>query len=287
MVISFEKIKATDILKETLAIITHERELFLLLGGLIGVFTFLFAWLDIEDTILMLQEYSNQDLTDPISIEEQMQRMSQMLWDFIIFMPVFFVQYGIMALWSRAAILGKYNTLEGGLNMVFKRSIWVFWRLICSFGWIIIIGIVATIIMMIWLFGMIGIGLTPEGNLSIFIAIILPMSLFIFVMIGLIFLLSVSIHCEVRDLHMPIKKAFKILKGNQFRATTTVSIFLVSLFFISYFGNNWVFENYYTTPAWLSASGLFISTFIASLINLGSMTFGAIYASRLVPELRV
>lgn len=284
---SGEKIKATDVLRETFSIVLKERELFLLLGGLITVITILFVWPEMESTAVLLESYKNQDLTDPLTIEENMQRMSEAFADFILFLPLLFIQYGIMAFWSHASILGKSLAREGGIKSLFKKSLRVFWRLICSMGWVLLIMVVAFIIIMIFTFILMGTGLIGVSSDFIYFILSLPMAVFIFILFGLVFLLSVSIHGEIRNLRLPIYKSFQYMKGNLVRATGLVTSLMVGFYFLHYLGTDNIYENYFTSPQWVSVLGMLALTFFATLLNLGAMTFGAIYASKLVPELRV
>jgi len=282
-----EKIKATDVLRETISIVLKERELFLLLGGLLTVITFMFIWPDMESTVLLLESYKNQDPSDPLTIEENMQRMSEGFADFILYLPLLFIQYGIMGFWSHASILGKSLVREGGINSLFKRSLWVFWRLICSMGWVLLIMVAAFIIIMIFLFILMGTGLIGVSSDFIYFILSLPLAVLIFIISGLIFLLSVSIHGEIRDLRLPIYKSFQYMRGNLVRATGLVTSLMVGFYFLHYLGTDNIYENYFTSPLWVSVLGMVALTFFATLLNLGAMTYGALYASKLVPQLKV
>ncbi|MEE8258463.1 MAG: hypothetical protein V3R20_02085, partial [Sphingomonadales bacterium] len=64
-------------------------------------------------------------------------------------------------------------------------------------------------------------------------------------------------------------------------------IFLLGFYFIYIFGVLFIFGIYLTAPVWVTVIGMFVIFFLGMLFNFAWVTYGAIYASKLVPELRV
>jgi len=290
---SVEKIKATDVLAEAFSILWREKELLVLLAALMTVVGLLFLWPLFGIYAEFLAAYMAQGTPDLEALDQFGQSMSEISYIYYLIIPQLMFQMSILTLWTRASILGKGQVLDGGLKILIKRGLWVFWRYICSMGWMLLmtLAIWVVIIGITLVLGASGAMTGDEGASGaitfLLILLIIPLYLvFIFALMGLTFLMSVSIHGEARDLRLPIHKSYGYIKGNLLRGTGVLILFLLGFYFIYIFGVLFVFGIYLTAPVWVTAIGMFAIFFLGMLFNFAWVTYGAIYASRLVPELK-
>ena len=290
---SGEKIKATDVLAEAFSILWREKELLVLLAALMTVVGLLFLWPLLGMYAEFLAAYMAQGTPDLEALDQFGQSMSEISYIYYLIIPQLLFQMSILTLWTRASILGKGQALDGGLRGLFNRSLWVFWRYICTMGWMLLMGIaiwvvIFGIVLVLGAGGALTGGEGASGALTfLLILLIIPLYLvFIFALMGLMFLMSVSIHGEARDLRLPIHKSFGYIKGNLLRGTGVLILFLLGFYFIYIFGVLFIFGIYLTAPVWVTAIGMFAIFFLGMLFNFAWVTYGAIYASKLVPELR-
>jgi len=290
---SVEKIKATDVLAETISILLRERELFLLLGAFIAAVSLIFTWPTMEVNARYLEIYLT---TGEFSID-LMNQMNQEVEEagYNSYIPYLMTVFHlvVMALWSRASILGRRHALDGGFHDLLKRNLWVIWRFICGIGWMVLL-VVPLSLLIFATFLIPGVasvfsGGFDNGEISFSLILFLTViySAFTLVILVLIFLISISIHGEARDLRLPIHKSFGYMKGNLARAASFLITLLLGSYFLFFIGEFLILKSYLTTPMLVNLISMFALTFFSMLVTLISYTYGAIYASRLVPELRV
>ena len=195
-------------------------------------------------------------------------------------------------------VLGKGRALEGGLSTLLHRALFSFWRYICMIGWMILLsfGFLVVFLLIGMVFG-ISASLLTQGENSVitpgagigwvFLLIIPVYILFLIAMMGLMVLISVSIHGEARDFRLPIHKSFKAMKGNLLRATGSMFLIMTGFVIVYMFLLFALVGLSQTSQGWLVLFTLFIIMFLIWLSNLAWFAFGAIYASRLVPELAI
>ena len=288
-----EKIKATDVLRETISILLRERELFLLLGALIAAVSLIFTWPTMEVNARYLEIYLT---TGEFSID-LMNQMNQEVEEagYNSYIPYLMMVFHlvVMALWSRASILGRRHALDGGFHDLLKRNLWVLWRFICGIGWMFLL-FVPLSLLFVATFSIPSVASLFSGgfdngeiSFSLILFLIVIYSAFTLVFLVLIFLTSISIHGEARDLRLPIHKSYGYMKGNLFRAASFLIPLLLGSYFLVFIGEFLIIKSYLTTPMLVNLIGMFALTFFSMLATLTSYTFGAIYASKLVPELRV
>jgi len=275
---SVEKISVMDVLVEMIAITKREKELFLLLGAFIASISLLFSWAYYEVYARYIQTYfetgeSALSLYNEMSLELSQAGISTLSSLFLLIIHLI-----IMAIWSRASILGTRQALAGGIQIFFGRILWVIWRFICGMGWIFLVSFLLIIVLMF-------LPVTPDSEFSLLMLIIL--FILLLPMFAVIFLTSISIHGEARDVRLPIHKSFKYMKGNFLRAASFLIMMLIGSYILMFYGQVFVLNYYFSVPVLISLAGIFAVNMLSALFTLLSYTYGAIYASKLVPELRV
>lgn len=292
---SVEKIKATDVLAETISILLRERELFLLLGAFIASVALIYTWPALEINARFIDAYLQKGSIS-FDLITQMNLEAKEVGNTYFSILLMIVHLAIMAIWSRASILGTRQALAGGLKPFLNRILWVLWRFLCGMGWMFLLILFLSI-----LFGILfmflpispemvsGFSEGPSNNKSFsfnsFMGVVLIV-ISVPIMV-LVFLTSISIHGEARDVRLPIHKSFKFMKGNLLGGAGVIIALLIAANILLFFGEIFVLKSYFTAPPWVIFIGIFLITFLSMLVTLTSYTFGAIYASRLVPELRV
>ena len=118
-------------------------------------------------------------------------------------------------------------------------------------------------------------------------AIVFPLYVvFIYAALALSLLFYIALHGEARDQRVPIHKCFGAMKGNLLRATGS----FVGVAFLFYFLYGLLFVS--LSGAILSASTtvitvIFVMLFALSvLFNFALVSFGAVFANKLIPGLR-
>lgn len=286
------RIPAADVMSQAFSTLWREKSLLLLLAGFLSILSMIwfYPFLEIYAAFLsstLAGEIINQD---------------QFGDDFLDFMPYFliglipmlFIQYGAIVLWSRAAILGTSQAFEGGIKVLLNRTLWALWRYICGMGWMLLIvlglSILALIISIILGVGMMGTGDSNSLFGFIFILLIIPVYIVMFMgLFMLTVLISIGVHSEARDLHLPIHRAYKLMKGNLLRAA---GLLLLIIFFFNLAMSPlllFAFPMGSSGPS-VSSVGLLLGFFLvfvlAIIYNMLWFSYGAIYAQKLVPELR-
>ena len=77
------------------------------------------------------------------------------------------------------------------------------------------------------------------------------------------------------------------MKGNFMRAASFLILMFIGSFVILFYGEIFVLKFYFSVSSLFSFVGVFAITMLSTLFTLLSYTYGALYASKLVPELRV
>ena len=290
---SVEKIKVRDVFSEMIAITKREKELFLLLGGFIASIGLIFNWAYYEVYARYIQVYFETGANYFTIITDMNAELAEGGTNILGSFFLFLIHLAIMAIWSRASILGTRQALAGGMGLLINRYGWVLWRFICGMGWMFLVSFIIIILFIFLpinpetLMGTSGDyqGVSPEIAFSpLFIIVTL---IFLLPMFAVIFLTSISIHCESRDVRLPIHKSFKYMKGNFMRAASFLILLFIGSFVILFYGEIFVLKFYFSVSSWFSFVGVFAITMLSTLFTLLSYTYGALYASKLVPELRV
>ncbi len=288
---SFEKIKATDVLRKTVSILLRERELFLLLGAFIASVALIFTWPALEINARFIATYLQ---TGSISFDlmTQLNQEAKEVGNTYFSILLIIVHLAIMAIWSRASILGTKQAVAGGLQPFLNRFLWVLWRALCGMGWMFLLILFLILLFMVLPINpetLIGFSEDPLNNTSFSFNLFMGVIIVIFSipLMVLIFLTSISIHGEARDIRLPIHKSFKFMKGNLLRGAGVIIALLFAANILLFFGEVFILKSYFTVPIWVTFIGIFAITFLSMLVTLISYTFGAVYASKLVPELRV
>lgn len=287
-----ERISALGTLGETFLILLRERQLFLLLVAFLSVITLIFLWPILDWYTALFADFSISLEPDPATNQMILDNMGYIT---LAYIPFIFFMMAPLVLWSRASIGGTGIALEGGISTLLKRTFWVVWRYICLIGWILLLTLALVIIVFIigMIFGISGAGfsggdptLAAGDAAQTMIALLIPFYLiFLIVIFALMILFSVSLHGEARDFRLPIYKAFGHMRGNLMRATGGFLLAVLGFYFI-YILFAFVFIGAILSASfWLTIIGLLFMFAFANLYNFMWVTFGALYASKLVPEL--
>lgn len=275
---------ASEIFAEGFSGLMREKEVFFLLGSLLAILNLFYMWpfLDfyIESIELFLAgpEGMAQIESHPLFKEE----MTYYLYTFLPYLVVMLIP---MAIWVRVVMSGKTSVFEGGAKRFLNRFLWVLWRYICLFGWLILI-VGGTAFALIFLTTSLGVALGKGGvGVTIFLVILLYGFIF-YVTAVLMVLFYLSLSGEMHDVRLPIHKSFNLMKGNLARAGG----FMILTFLVFMVGYSLVFgmmvDMFKDTPSGIMMVALFVLFLASSLFNFLLVSFGAGYAIRLVPELR-
>ncbi|MEE8295864.1 MAG: hypothetical protein V3R64_09140 [Sphingomonadales bacterium] len=268
------KIIALEVLGETLQAMIREKQLFLLLVSFLAITSMILVWPMLDWYILLLKSFP--DIQE--ALREIEAKISEDLpYILLMLVPPLFITLGIIVLWTRAVIGGSVVAFEGGIRPFLIRILRVFWRYLCAMGIMIAAGFLITAPLTL---------IGADSGLALLLFFFLNMG-FLILMFGVTFLLSVSLHGEARDIRLPIHKSFLYLKGNLLRATW--ALFLV-MFIVNIIQSTMmvVLLGLMTGD---STVGMFIAFFIlfvlSGILNFIWVGFGALYAVKLVPELKV
>ncbi len=284
------RVSALAVLKETMTIIFKERGLFFQLISLLSILTILFFWPVLDLYAEFLTPGTSPDLFDEETsaiIFDRIYYLAFLIW------PYLFLTYGALVIWSRAAIGGTGVAMDGGRKALFIRTARAFWRLLCGLGWILLVGLGSFIVVffLLTLLGIAGIAtVNPDAGGEIpglIIVLLAPMYILSGIAVVLITLLiAVSIHAESREVSLPIRRCYHLMKGNRLRAAGV--LFLVGLVYEFFF----MVLSAVVIGAFIDASlvffvlGFFILFMLGLAYQLVWITYGAVYAITLVPELK-
>jgi len=284
------RISALAVLKETVTLMVREWRLFFILTASLSVLTVVFFWpvLDLYAEFLA-PEVSAGAIDEETSglILDRITYLAFLIW------PYLFLTYGALVIWSRAAIGGATIAFDGGLQALLLRTARAFWRLFCGLGWVLLIGL-GTFIVILFLLALLAIAgvvsVNPDavGEVPpLVMALLFPMFVVVFVAVGLVtMLISVSIHAESREISLPIHHCFRLMKGNRISAGGT--FFLVGLLYEIFFTviSVALVGTFSTGPLWLFIPGFFFLFIFGMAIQLVWISYGAVYAILLVPEIK-
>ena len=281
-------ISAFGTLSEALFIVWREKQLALLLIAFVTIVTLIYLWPLLDWYAPLMIEFSYTDQMDPAMEQQIMDDMSYIFWGLI---PLIFMITIPIVIWSRASIGSAVVAMEGGIGALFKRTLWAAWRYICLVGWMILLMFAMMIIFMViaMIFGASGAMMSggDPSQMGAMLLIIIPLYMAIIgVIIALTLLYSVSLHGEARDLRLPIYKAFGYMKGNLLRATGALLVAMLVYYVIYFIFAALFIGAIMASSTWLSIIGMFFMLALGNIFYFTWISFGALYAAKVVPELK-
>ena len=279
------RISAFNTLGETFSIIWREKQLFILLIAFLSIVSLIFLWPILDWYVALLTDFSVSSELDPATTRQIIDNTGYV---FIWYIPFIYFILAPLVLWSRASIGGTGIALEGGFMALLKRTLWVLWRYVCFIGWVLLFTL--GFVVVFYLVGIVTGISSANGDLSLsataWFFIILGYIVFLIAIIALTFLYSVSLHCEARDFRLPIHKSFIAMKGNLVRATGALLAAIV-VFYVVYILFTSVFIGAIVAAStWMTIIGLFFLFALGNIYNFIWISYGALYAAKLVPELK-
>lgn len=284
------RISALAVLKETVTLMVREWKLFFLLTAFLSLLTVIFFWPVLDLYAEFLAPEASAEAIDEETTALILDRISYLA--FLIW-PYLFLTYGALVIWSRAAIGGTAIAFDGGHQALLLRTAKAFWRLFCGLGWVLLVGLGAFIIILFFLAllaiaGIVTVNPEAGGEVPpLVMALLLPMFVIVFVAVGMItMLISVSIHAESREISLPIHRCFHLMKGNRISGGGT--LFLVGVLYEIFFTLIAValVGTFSNGPLWLFVPGFFLLFIFGMAIQLVWISYGAVYAILLVPEIK-
>lgn len=285
-------IKATEVLAEAIFSVWREKNLAGLLAALITVVSLIFLWPLMDFYAVFFENFS---LTNPMNEAEMTQLFEEsfgpgtLTYILILSIPMVFIQYGALVLWTRAVVLGRNRAFEGGFKLLFKRALWALWRYICVIGWMLLlmVGFWVIIFVITFLFGAMGASSSANGTIIMAALLLIPLYIgFLLIVMGLTFLMSFAIHGEARDFHIPIHQAYKYLKGNLLKPTGLLFLLMMAFYMVLIFLMLLVFPLMQEGAGFGIIIAMGLMSILGMVFNLVWISFGAVYASKLVPELQ-
>ncbi len=282
------RISAIGTLSEALSIVWQGRQLVLLLIAFLSVVSLIYMWPMLDWYVPLMTDFSPEAGLDPATTQQIMDDMSYL---FVGLIPFLFFLSAPFIIWSRASIGGTGVAMEGGIGALLKRTLWLVWRFICMFGWmILLIFALSIVLMVIEIFTGISATLTAPGDPSQMWDVLLVMIPFYIILMGaflaLSLLYSISMHGEARDFRLPIYKSFRAMKGNLVRATGALMATMVVFYVVNFLVALLFIGTITAASTWLNIIGLFFLFAFSNIYYFIWITYGALYASKLVPELK-
>lgn len=282
------RISAIGTLSEALSIVWQGRQLVLLLIAFLSVVSLIYMWPMLDWYVPLMTDFSPEAGLDPATTQQIMDDMSYL---FVGLIPFLFFLSAPFIIWSRASIGGTGVAMEGGIGALLKRTLWLVWRFICMFGWmILLIFALSIVLMVIEIFTGISATLTARGDPSQMWDVLLVMIPFYIILMGaflaLSLLYSISMHGEARDFRLPIYKSFRAMKGNLVRATGALMATMMIFYVVNFLVALLFIGTITAASTWLNIIGLFFLFAFSNLYYFIWITYGALYASKLVPELK-
>ncbi|MCH8322044.1 MAG: hypothetical protein IIB64_03085 [Proteobacteria bacterium] len=282
------RISAIGTLSEALSIVWQGRQLVLLLIAFLSVVSLIYMWPMLDWYVPLMTDFSPEAGLDPATTQQIMDDMSYL---FVGLIPFLFFLSAPFVIWSRASIGGTGVAMEGGIGALLKRTLWLVWRFICMFGWMILLVFALSIVLMvIEIFTGISATLTAPGDPSQMWDVLLVMIPFYIILMGaflaLSLLYSISMHGEARDFRLPIYKSFRAMKGNLVRATGALMATMVVFYVVNFLVALLFIGTITAASTWLNIIGLFFLFAFSNIYYFIWITYGALYASKLVPELK-
>ena len=281
------RIAATEVFMQSFSIAWREKTLVIPLASFIAILSMIFLWPVIDAFFAAWA-----GALEGRQIQQEELSTFTRMWSYFVVVgfAVWLLQLAAYVIWSRASILGYRAAMQDGAAAMVKRGLWMLWRWICGIGWMMVLALAGGLVLGI-LMALGGISSSSGGSggagIALMVLLLFPGYVALFLAVSaLSVLIMVSIHGEVRDVRLPIHQSFGFMKGNLLRAAGTyilITIFAqvgLSPFFAVFFLN---------TGGELSLfgmAGVFILFFAATVMGLIWVSFGALYAVRLVPALK-
>ncbi|MCH8081053.1 MAG: hypothetical protein IID52_01535 [Proteobacteria bacterium] len=259
-----------------------------MLIAFLSVVSLIYMWPMLDWYVPLMTDFSPEAGLDPATTQQIMDDMSYL---FVGLIPFLFFLSAPFVIWSRASIGGTGVAMEGGIGALLKRTLWLVWRFICMFGWMILLVFALSIVLMvIEIFTGISATLTAPGDPSQMWDVLLVMIPFYIILMGaflaLSLLYSISMHGEARDFRLPIYKSFRAMKGNLVRATGALMATMVVFYVVNFLVALLFIGTITAASTWLNIIGLFFLFAFSNIYYFIWITYGALYASKLVPELK-
>lgn len=147
---------------------------------------------------------------DDPALTEAFVRDALAIWPLYLLMLLF--NSAVTVVVARLAVLGRSETLSGGVPALMRRLVWMLWRNLGAVGWIMVGAA------MLWLAtSIIGIPLSlivGDGNM----AALLQTAFVLLLSVGIVFLfgaMGLSLISECADRHLTIRHAWGLLKGQR------------------------------------------------------------------------
>jgi len=202
--------------------------------------------------------------------------------------PLVFLSLAMIVLMTRAAIGGTAIAFQGGFLALVKRTLWTFWRYLCGIGWMLVIIIPISFVLGL-VVGMSGYDPAQGAGISPFsiLLVIVIYGVIIFLAMAVAVLMMVSFNGEGRDFRLPIRKSFLAMRGNLLRAVGVSLLLMIGFYMVVGLIGAILFAVPISGSLILKGLGLFILFAMGTVLNFILVAYGAIYANKLVPELRV
>lgn len=198
-----------------------EKEPVLLIGLLAGAVMVAVFWPAVRLNFAAMQIAGS---ADPALAQAFLQRAAA-LWPLYLLMLLF--NSAVMVAVARLATEGRSQVLTGGIPALGRRLVWLLWRSLCAIGWFVV-GAVA-----LWLTAMIvwaPLSLLTGGGAGSFPAMLVEGVFVALLATGILFLcaaVGLALISECADHHLPIRRAWRLLKGQ--RLKLAVAIFTIYL----------------------------------------------------------
>lgn len=286
LVMSGTKISAIEVLGDALTAVWREKELAGLLMALLAVLNLIILWPIMEWYLSVLPSLfkgvtpSEQDVT---ALEDN---MSYIFW---MIAPMLVAGVAAIVLWTRAVTGGTSVAFEGGFKALIRRILWTLWRYLCGVGWMLLI-LVPFAFFAGLVFGTAGIGASGQGGggataLSI-LALMVMYLVILFASFAISFLMMVSFQGEARDLRLPIHRSFSLARGNILRSAGVMLLALLGFYIVSAMVGALFGAALFSGSTILQGIALFVLFFLGHIMNFVFIGYGALFAVRLVPELK-
>jgi hypothetical protein len=275
------KIKAGDVLGDALAACKREKEVVALLAMLLGVVFLIGFWPVLGTYTLMTIGKGDPRELVRVMAEDILENRWYLVISVILYLAALFA---IMVIWTRTAVLGRQAALAGGVVQLTRRVGWTFWRYVCGLGWtLLFIGIA---ILPFAAFSKGG-GVAPTSAVAILLLTVLLGLVLFLAVLPVSMLVPIACHGEARDFHLPIHRAFKLMRGNLARAAGL--LFLVILLFEIGIGTVFMIFGPALLEAggWAMVVGNLLFSAVGYLLGFAISAYGAYFAIRVVPELKV
>lgn len=285
-----ERISAGKVLAQSFSVLGREKKL--AAGLVVGLAAIMAAlmWPFIPVYVELFSSLAAGTQPNPAGIEN----MSGYSGYVFLLMPLYFVVwFATMVLWSRASVRGTKVAFEGGVSALFRRLFKAFWRYICTVGWMILVmaGFMIAVFLIVLLVGLAAgtFGFSQETS-GLFGVVIMLVYLVLYIPMlwgfsALLVLFNISLYGEANDFRLPIHESFSAMDGNLMRASGVFFLVLIGYYIVYLAGFLGVVAVGFAASPAVAVIALFVVSAVAALFYFFSITYGAIYASLVVPEL--